>query len=134
MFTNIYKNLNDVLDHYDCITLAEAPLVTPKKALEYIDEENGQIDMMIQFESQCADCLYTDWLQTPFSLRWLKRAFSKWQYQLEGKSWNVLYIENHDHPRIFSRYGNEDYPEAQKRWRLLIYFKKGHLLIIKDKK
>lgn len=116
---------NDVLDHYDCITLAEAPLVTPKKALEYIDEENGQIDLMIQFESQCADCLYTDWLPTPFSLRRLKRAFSKWQYQLEGKSWNVLYIENHDHPRIFSRYGNEDYPESAKTLAVAYLFLKG---------
>ncbi len=99
----------DVLDHYDCFTLAEAPLVWPKRALKYIDEEKGQIDMMIQFQCETADCLFTDWIPTKFSLRKMKRAFSDWQYKLAGKAWNMLYIENHDHPRIISRYGSEKY-------------------------
>ena len=47
----------DVLDHYDCVTLAEAPMVSPRQALKYIDEKRGQMDMMIQFQCMCADCL-----------------------------------------------------------------------------
>ena len=101
----------DVLDHYDCFTLAEAPLVSPKKALTYIDEKKGQMDMMIQFQCQCADCLFTDYIPTPFSLRKLKRAFSSWQSKLKGRAWNMLYLENHDHPRIVSRYGSEQFRE-----------------------
>ncbi len=102
----------DVLDHYDCVTLAEAPLVSPKMALSYIqDDHTGQIDMMIQFQCQCADCLFTDYLPTKFHLRKLKRAFSSWQYKLRDKAWNMLYMENHDHPRIISRYGSEQYWE-----------------------
>ena len=117
---------HDVLDHYDCVTLAEAPLVSPKRALEYIDEENGQIDMMIQFQCQCADCLFTDWLPTKFSLRRLKKAFSDWQYKLEGRSWNVLYLENHDHPRIISRYGSEKFRcESGKTLAVSYLFQKG---------
>ncbi len=99
----------DVFDHYDCFTLAEAPLVWPRQALKYIDEKSGQLDMMIQFQSQCADCLFTDYLPTKFSLRKMKRAFSSWQKKLEGRAWNMLYLENHDHPRIISRYGSEKY-------------------------
>ena len=99
----------DVLDHYDCFTLAEAPLVWPKQALKYIDEQQGQIDMMIQFQCQCADCLFTDYMPTKFSLRRLKRAFSGWQKKLSGRAWNMLYMENHDHPRILSRYGSEKF-------------------------
>ena len=99
----------DVLDNYDCLTLAEAPMVSPEMALKYIDEEKGQIDMMIQFQSQCADCLFTDYMPTKFSLNRLKRAFSGWQYKLRDKGWNMLYMENHDHPRIISRYGNEEF-------------------------
>lgn len=103
----------DVLDHYDCMTLAEAPLVSPKTALSYIaEDETGQIDMMIQFQCQCADCLFTDYLPTPFILQRMKRAFSIWQKQLYGKAWNMLYLENHDHPRIISRYGSEEFREA----------------------
>ncbi len=99
----------DVLDHYDCFTLAEAPLVSPAMALKYIDEKDGQMDMMIQFQCQCADCLFTDYVPLPFSLRRMKRAFSSWQKKLAGRAWNMLYLENHDHPRIISRYGSEKY-------------------------
>ena len=103
----------DVFDHYDSMTLAEAPLVSPKKALSYIKEdESGQIDMMIQFQCQCADCLFTDYLPTPFILQRMKLAFSNWQKKLYGKAWNMLYMENHDHPRIISRYGSEEFREA----------------------
>ena len=99
----------DVLEHYDCITLAEAPLVSPRTALTYIEEGKGQMDMMIQFESQCADCFLSDYYPMPFSLRKLKRAFTNWQKKLSGKAWNMLYMENHDHPRIISRYGSEKF-------------------------
>lgn len=116
----------DVLDHYDCFTLAEAPLVWPKGALKYIDEEKGQIDMMIQFQCQTADCLFTDYLPTKFNLIKMKRAYSNWQYKLEGKAWNMLYIENHDHPRIISRYGSEKYRiESGKSLAVSYLFQKG---------
>ncbi len=65
--------------------------------------------MMFHFEHMEADCLFTDVFQKSFDLRKLKKAFSKWQYALEGKGWNALYLENHDHPRIISRYGSEEY-------------------------
>jgi len=100
----------DVFSHYDCMTLAEAPMIKPKKALEYIDEHNFPVlDMMIQFDTQEADCLFTDFNAMPFNLRKLTKAYSNWQQGLAGKGWNMLYIENHDHPRMVSRYGSEQY-------------------------
>ena len=117
---------DEVLSHYDCFTLAEAPLVSPRKALSYIDEKKGQMDMMIQFQCQCADCLFTDYLPTKFHLRKMKRAFSSWQYKLEGKAWNMLYLENHDHPRIVSRYGSEEFwAESAKTLAAAMLFQKG---------
>ena len=116
----------DVLDHYDCFTLAEAPLVTPKVALKYIDEKHGQMDMMIQFETQGADCFLSDYYPMPFSLRKLKRAFSSWQRKLSGKAWNMLYLENHDHPRIISRYGSEKFwKESGKMLAVAYLFQQG---------
>ena len=116
----------DVLDHYDCVTLAEAPLVWPKQALKYIDEEKGQMDMMIQFQCQCADCFFTDYMPTKFDLCKLKRAFSSWQYKLEGRAWNMLYMENHDHPRIISRYGSEKFWKKSGKMLATAYlFQKG---------
>lgn len=69
----------DVLSHYDCMTIAEAPLIWPKRALEYISEkEDSDFDMMIQFECMCGDCFFTDYMPTKFHLRKLKRAWSSW--------------------------------------------------------
>jgi oligo-1,6-glucosidase len=118
---------DDVFSHYDCMTLAEAPMIKPKKALKYIDETNEPVlDMMIQFATQEADCLFTDFVHMPFSLRKLKRAFSSWQRGLEGKGWNMLYMENHDHPRIVSRYGSEKFlSESAKMLAVSYLFLKG---------
>ena len=117
----------DVLDHYDCVTLAEAPMVSPKTALKYIEEgPNKEIDMMIQFETQCADSLFSDWMPTKFNLKKLKKAFSSWQTKLDHKGWNMLYLENHDHPRIISRYGNELFRnESGKMLAVSYLFQKG---------
>ena len=117
----------DVFDHYDAMILAEAPLVTPKKALEYIEEANNPVlDMMIQFATQEADSFMTDYYHMPFNLRKLKRTYTKWQTELDGKGWNMLYIENHDHPRMVSRYGSEKYQaESAKMLAVSYLFQKG---------
>lgn len=117
----------DVFSKYDCMTLAEAPMVTPKVALKYIDETNAPVlDMMIQFATQEADCMFTDFVHMPFNLRKLKKAYSDWQNGLEGKGWNMLYIENHDHPRMVSRYGSEKFREASAKMLAVSYmFLKG---------
>ena len=101
-----------VLSHYDCMTVGEAPMITPAKALPFIEEgPNQTLDMMFHFEHMGADCLFTDYMPLPFSLRKLKAAFGSWQRELDGRAWNALYIENHDHPRIVSRYGSEEWRE-----------------------
>ena len=110
---NVHKYLREfrqVLNEYDCFVVGEAPMMNEKNALNYITEGPKQeLDMMFHFEHMEADCLFTDVFQKPFDLLKLKKAFSKWQYALEGKGWNALYLENHDHPRIISRYGSEEY-------------------------
>ena len=117
----------EVLDHYDCVTLAEAPMVDPKTALTYVKEGPEQeIDMMIQFQTQCADSFLSDYYPMPFSLKKLKKAFSNWQNKLDGKGWNMLYMENHDHPRIISRYGSEKFwKESGKMLAVSYLFQKG---------
>lgn len=100
----------DVLDFYDCFTVGEGPRMEPSVALSYVKEGGGKVlDMMINFAHMEADCIVTDFIQRPFDLLKLKKAFTKWQTQMYGKGWNCLYMENHDHPRIISRYGSEKY-------------------------
>ncbi len=109
---NIHKYLQEyreVCEEYDCFTVGESPEMTPHNALKFIREGNKELDMMFHFQHISADAFIIDFLQKPFDLRSMKRAFSNWQYKLNGKAWNTLYIENHDHPRIIPRYGSEKY-------------------------
>ena len=100
----------DVLDFYDCFTVGEGPRMEPETALRYVREGRDKVlDMMISFAHMEADCFITDFIQRPFDLVKLKKAFTKWQTQMYGRGWNALYMENHDHPRVISRYGSEKY-------------------------
>ncbi len=99
----------EVTDDYDCFTVGEAPLMTPKKALNYISEDKKELDLMFHFQHIDADAFLIDYIQRPFNLKRMKGAFSRWQEEINGVAWNTLYIENHDHPRIISRYGSEKY-------------------------
>jgi oligo-1,6-glucosidase len=112
----------DVLDFYDCFTVGESPLTNADIALRYVTEGPDQVlDEMIAFSHMEADCFMTDMIRTPFNLRKMKRAFSDWQKKLEGRAWNALYIENHDHPRIISRYGSERYHDESGKMLAAMY-------------
>lgn len=109
---NIHQYLGEyreVTDEFDCFTVGEAPLMTPKKALNYISEDKKELDLMFHFQHIDADAFLIDYIQRPFNLKRMKGAFSRWQEEINGVAWNTLYIENHDHPRIISRYGSEKY-------------------------
>lgn len=100
----------DVFSKYDCFVVGESPMTNADVALNYVSEGEDQVlDEMIAFSHMEADCFLTDAVQMPFNLVKMKKAFSDWQYKLAGRGWNALYIENHDHPRIISRYGSERY-------------------------
>ena len=117
----------DVLDCYDCFTVGESPLTTADIALQYVTEGPDQVlDEMIAFSHMEADCFMIDMVQLPFNLVKMKRAFSDWQYKLAGRGWNALYLENHDHPRVISRYGSEQYRvESGKMLAVSYLFLKG---------
>ena len=99
----------DVYDHYNMFTVGEGPMTGVKDAIKYATGPDKVLDMMISFEHVSADCIATDWIKIPFSLPRMKKSFREWQEGLYGKGWNCLYLENHDHARIISRYGDENY-------------------------
>lgn len=101
------REFRDVCLEYGALQIGEAPMTTVETALLYITGKERTLDMMFHFDHMMADCFLTEYIHRDFNLVKLKSAFSKWQTRLLGKGWNALYLENHDHPRIISRYGNE---------------------------
>lgn len=101
---------HEVLDNYDCFVVGEAPMLPLKDAVRMIsDGPDKVLDMMFTFEHMNANCMFTEYMPLKFKLTRYKKAISKWQKALDGKGWNALYIENHDHPRIINRYGSTKY-------------------------
>ena len=103
------REFRGVCEEYGCMQVGEGPFTTLPTALKYLYGPEKSLDMMFSFDHMMADCFYTEYLHRPFKLSRYKKALTKWQKGLEGKAWNALYIENHDHPRIISRYGDERY-------------------------
>lgn len=101
----------EVMAKYDCMTVGEAPGSTPEVAGLFTAPERNELDMIFTFEHMNIDripgSVNRKWALKPFVLVELKRVMSDWQTKLYGKGWNALYFENHDQPRVISRWGND---------------------------
>ncbi len=100
-----------VLSHYDILTVGEMPGATVEHALDITHEETGQLNMLFQFEHVDLDTKpgtgLGKWDFTALDLRALKRSMSRWQTELEAGGWNSLYLSNHDQPRALSRFADD---------------------------
>ncbi|MDO5407082.1 MAG: alpha-glucosidase [Eubacteriales bacterium] len=101
----------EVLSRYDCMTVGEAPGSTPEVAQLFTDPARKELNMIFTFEHMNIDripgSVNRKWALKPFSLVELKRVMTDWQMKLSGRGWNALYFENHDQPRVISRWGND---------------------------
>lgn len=98
----------EVLSKYDCMTVGEMPGVTMEEAVLYTAPERKELNMVFTFEHMDLDGgPGGKWDLRPLQLSKLKKVLSKWQTGLHGKGWNSLYWNNHDQPRIVSRFGDD---------------------------
>ncbi len=101
----LLEQLQQVLREYDAFTVGESVFITVPKALRYTTEGNEYLTTVFAFDQVSADNYFgVKQLVRKFSLRRLKKSVGVWQHGLYGKSWNTLFWENHDQPRIVGRY------------------------------
>ena len=116
---------------HDLLTVGETWGATPEIAKQYSNPDNQELSMVFQFE-------HIGLQHKPDSPKWeyekeldvsaLKTIFNKWQTELElGQGWNSLFWNNHDLPRIVSRWGNDDVyrKESAKMFAILLHMMKG---------
>jgi len=98
----------EVLSRYDVVTVGETPGVTVEDARLYTDPRRNELNMVFQFEHMGVDNgPGGKWDVRPWDFRELKRILNKWQLGLQGIGWNSLYLNNHDQPRMVSRFGDD---------------------------
>lgn len=97
-----------VLSHYDLLTVGEAAGVTIEEAQKYANNDGTELGMVFQFEHvELVKGPIGKWSDQKPKLRDFRRVMNKWQYELEGKAWNSLFLDNHDQPRVVSRFAND---------------------------
>ncbi|OAD64783.1 glucohydrolase [Pediococcus parvulus] len=126
------KEMNKkVLSKYNVITVGETPSATPDDAIKYTGFNRHELEMVFQFEHMGLDWSKNGlgkWSTNKVALTDLKKVMSRWQTELNGKAWNSLYWNNHDQPRIVSRFGNDSKKYrvlSAKMLGLLLHFMQG---------
>lgn len=106
----LIKEMNrETFGDKNLLTVGETWGVTPDIAKLYSNPNGDELSMVFQFEHIGLDEIKgkSKWDLANLDFVELKKVFSKWQAELEGCGWNSLFWNNHDLPRIVSRWGND---------------------------
>ena len=106
------KEMNTkVLSKHDWMTVGETAGVTISEAQKYANKDGSELNMVFEFEHVGLDSntnpALGKWSDRKAGLPELRENLVKWQQALSGKAWNSLYWNNHDQPRVVSRFGND---------------------------
>lgn len=121
-----------VAQKHDLVTVGETPAASPEDAKQYANLAGTELNMIFQFEHMGLDAnenpALGKWSDRRVTLNDLRTNLTKWQTALAGKAWNSLYWNNHDQPRVVSRFGN-DQPEyrvlSAKMLATMLHFMQG---------
>lgn len=112
----------------ELITVGEMPGVTIDEAKRFTDPSRREVDMVFQFEHVGLDHgPGGKWDYKGLDLRDLKTSWNRWQKGLAETGWNSLYLNNHDQPRLVSRFGNDGAfrYESATLWAALLHLHRG---------
>ncbi|RDY26924.1 alpha-glucosidase [Romboutsia weinsteinii] len=114
----------------DVLTVGETWGATPEIAKLYSNPNRNELSMVFQFEHISLDEIpgKSKWDLAPLDFIKLKEVFNKWQTELSNDGWNSLFWNNHDLPRIVSRWGNDskEYRElSSKMLATVLHMQKG---------
>jgi oligo-1,6-glucosidase len=103
-----FKEMNEeVFSKYDIMTVGETPGVSPEHARAYVGEGRNELNMLFHFELMDLPNQSDKFYKKPYKLTDVKNIFMKWYDGLHNVGWNSLFMNNHDQPRMVSRFGND---------------------------
>ena len=102
----------ETFSRYNVMTVGETSATSPEDAKLWAGYHTGELNMIFHFDHMGVDndpngSLGGKWSYAPYKLTELKRILNDWQTTLEGNAWGSLYWNNHDQPRVVSRFGND---------------------------
>lgn len=100
-------------DHPDFLLIGEAASADTALARTYSDPSRKECDCVISFRHLDTEIIHKDprlpdgWQPEKLNFRTFKKTMQEWQRNLYGHGWMALYWNNHDMPRLLSRFGTE---------------------------
>ena len=98
----------EVSSKYDVVTMGECIGVKPHQALEYVGEDRKELNTLYHFDH--VNINYGPngkYDPIPWTLTQFKKIFADWDQAVGDKGWINITLDNHDFPRMVSRFGND---------------------------
>lgn len=98
----------EVLSKYDVMSMGEGIGVNAEQGLLYTSYKRKELQMVYHFEHMALDWGkkgkfdIKQWQLTEF-----KSIFRRWETTLKDEGWVTIFLDNHDFPRMVSRFGND---------------------------
>ena len=114
----IHEFINEMYEkairHYDVMTVGEGPGITKELANLYIGKNRKELNMIFQLDHMIIDHGPKGKFDiVDFKLTDLKNILDGWEEAIGNDGWNNVFLDNHDFPRMVSRFGNDtEYREA----------------------
>ncbi|MFT8857801.1 alpha-glucosidase [Bifidobacterium aquikefiri] len=97
----------EVFDGRDgTLTVGEAPGISPDRDRHITDPANGELDMLFLFRHVEFDENGSKWNPLPLNIVPLKQIMTRAQSAVKDVGWSSLFFNNHDQPRVVSRWGD----------------------------
>ena len=100
---------DEVLSHYNIMTVAEGTGVTSDTAMNFVDPKRKALNLLYHDEGMNLGYLPGQFKTLPqhgYDLTEFKQLYSKWDDALKD-AWNCVCLANHDQARMVSRWGND---------------------------
>lgn len=130
---NLHKYIKELtketFSKYDVLTVGETWGATAEKAQQYSNLNGEEFSMIFNFSHILLDQQEgkEKWDYKPLVVKELRDNLSEQQTVLHGVGWNSLFWNNHDLPRIVSRWGNDKKyrVESAKMFATISHFMQG---------
>lgn len=96
------------------LTVGEAPGIVPERNRFITDPKNGELDMLFLFDHVGIDHgPASKWDVIDWNATGIKRTLGSYQDAVRSVGWGSLFLNNHDQPRVVSRFGDDSTEELR---------------------
>ncbi len=124
----INEMYESVLKHYDIMTVGEGPGITIAKGLDYVGQDRGELNMIFHLDHMFLGFGPKGRFDPePYGWKEVKDIFRNWHDAMGEQGWLSVFLDNHDFPRMVSRFGDDGQyrVESAKLLAMLILTMKG---------